>query len=106
MKRAKPKQHIRRLKSGKRVVVNKGVKRRRFKDYEYAVATKRIQQNRTVNNNLKRTYDRLGEEIEDKNSTSYKRPLEIQREHIKRMIRDNQANVDFLNKKYFPENPR
>jgi hypothetical protein len=29
MKRTKPRQHIRRLKSGKRVIVNKGVKRRR-----------------------------------------------------------------------------
>ena len=105
MKRTRPRQHVRKLKSGKRVLVNKGVRRRRN---DYAYVTGIIKNKQLENKTYANMYDRLQRKLEEGEIKKFEEVDKAEREMslLKRKIADNNERIDYFNKKYFPRNPR
>ena len=109
MRRSRPRQHKRRLKSGKVITVNKGkkYKRKRFNENQYKYVTGIIKNKRQENVILARQHNKLENKI-DEGVIPFRKRI-VLRERlgtIKREIAENSMDVDRLNKKYFPKNPR
>lgn len=110
MKRNRPKQHVRKLKSGKKILVNKGIskktKRKRYSEKQYKYVSGIIKNLRNENQKLASRFDRIRDQQDD--------PITIRRKILnrqklisfKRQVADNNEKIDRLNRVYFPENPR
>ena len=103
MKRARPRQHLRRLKSGRITKVNRGIRRR----IPYGYLTNTLKGVRSEVEQMGETRTRLKEKLNEP-----KLPLSKQIEIIdkleqnKREIMGKQAKLDHINKTYFPKNKR
>lgn len=110
MKRARPKQHKRTLKSGKKILINRGIhkkiKRKRFKESQYKYVTGIIKNKRNENVQLSREYDRLWLRKIEPIPLQEKAVLDERLSSIKKNVANNSNQIDRLNKIYFPDNPR
>ena len=102
MKRNRPKQHTRKLKSGKRVIINKGVTRKRNK---YSYATGVINNKRDENVQLSKEIDKLKERIDNAN-IGEKNYLETSISNKKKRMVGNSIDIDIINSYNFKNNPR
>lgn len=86
-RRKRPVQHLRRLKSGKITVINKGRKSRRKRDdKQFVIASNKIE-------DLRRNNRRVSS-------------LDIEPVVKRATISRNNIEIEFLNTKFFPKNPR
>ena len=102
----KQKQHYRIIKTKqgrRRILVNRGVKRKRYSDTQYKYSRGVIKNKRQENISLASEYGRLQTR---RNQEDFGKRIAIDNRlsNIKRRVASNSEDIDHLNKTFFPKN--